>query len=109
MAPFFELESFLAASKGTATSAFHKRAEQLLAWHQALTQLLADPRLRGFAPSGQYSPAVGRYLQILARDYHRHRSGFEYAVTAWALGLQAPDSYPPESRQIDLRSGTLRD
>ncbi|MFE1408664.1 hypothetical protein ACFW5D_34805 [Streptomyces sp. NPDC058770] len=41
-------------------------------------------------------------------EYHRHRHGFEYAVAVWALGLQAPDGHPPETRHIDLNRKVLR-
>jgi hypothetical protein len=119
---YFELETLLADTDDTA-GAFRQRTEVLTRWHQALTRLLADPRLRNVNyddpatstrvtstedSSSPYSPAVRRFLKAAAADYHRHRHGFEYAVTVWALGLKVPESYPPESRHIDLTHQELR-
>ncbi|MFH9426430.1 hypothetical protein [Streptomyces sp. NPDC017529] len=107
---YFELETLLADTDDTA-GAFRKRAEDLTRWHDALTRLLTDPRLKNTG-NGQetetYSPAVRRFLKGAAGDYHRHRHGYEYAVTVWALGLQAPTSYPPETRHLHLATRELR-
>ncbi|MFD8822098.1 hypothetical protein ACFV1C_07040 [Streptomyces sp. NPDC059605] len=120
--PYFELENLLDGNTDPA-DAMRERAEELTRWHQALTELLADPRLRNVnyddpATSirltstedsrSPYSPAVRRFLKAAAADYHRHRHGFEYAVTVWALGLKAPESYPPESRHLDLSNRALK-
>ncbi|MFH8813042.1 hypothetical protein ACH4GZ_38585 [Streptomyces hygroscopicus] len=118
----FEAETLLDGAADPA-SAMRERAEELTRWHQALTELLADPRLKNVnyddpATSTRvtstedsrspYSPAVRRFLKAAAADYHRHRHGFEYAVTVWALGLQAPDGYPPETRHVDLTNRSLK-
>ncbi|WP_329046717.1 hypothetical protein [Streptomyces sp. NBC_01422] len=118
----FDLETLLADTDDTA-GAFRQRAEELTRWHQALTKLLADPRLRNVNyddpetstrvtstedSRSPYSPAVRRFLRSAAGDYHRHRHGYEYAVTVWALGLQAPTSYPPETRHLHLATRKLR-
>ncbi|TGG78492.1 hypothetical protein [Streptomyces albus] len=99
---YFELETLLADTDDTA-GAFRQRAEELTRWHDALTRLLTDPRLKNTGDDDEpYSPAVRRFLKGTAADYHRHRHGYEYAVTVWALGLQAPTSYPPETRSLHL-------
>ncbi|MFK8851115.1 hypothetical protein [Streptomyces sp. Ac-502] len=104
----FELETLLADTDDTA-GAFRKRAEELTRWHDALTRLLTDPRLKNTGDDEEpYSPAVRRFLKGAAGDYHRHRHGYEYAVTVWALGLQAPTSYPPETRHLHLATRELR-
>ncbi|MFH8797667.1 hypothetical protein [Streptomyces sp. NPDC017941] len=108
---YFELETLLAHTDDTddTAGAFRQRAEELARWHDALTRLLTDPRLKNTgADEEPYSPAVRRFLQGAAGDYHRHRHGYEYAVTVWALGLQAPTSYPPETRSLHLASRELR-
>ncbi|MET8822626.1 hypothetical protein [Streptomyces rochei] len=105
---YFELETLLADTDDTA-SAFRQRAEELTRWHDALNRLLTDPRLKNFGDAEEpYSPAVRRFLKGAAGDYHRHRHGYEYAVTVWALGLQAPTSYPPETRSLNLANRELR-
>ncbi|MGS2592101.1 hypothetical protein [Streptomyces hebeiensis] len=38
----------------------------------------------------------------------RRTSQDPYAATVWALGLQAPTSYPPETRSLHLASRKLR-
>lgn len=120
--PYFELETLLQGDADPA-DAMRERAKELTRWHQALTELLVDPRLRNVNyddpttttrltstedSRSPYSPAVRRFLQSAAADYHRHRHGFEYAVTVWALGLRAPESYPPESRGLDLNNRALK-
>ncbi|MFH8410687.1 hypothetical protein ACH4FX_38840 [Streptomyces sp. NPDC018019] len=114
--PYFDLREMLDGTDDL-ERALHRRAEELTRWHAALTALMADPRLdnerrRRGGPrydehgEGPYCQAVARYLRIAAEDYHRHR--FEYAVTVWALGLQVPDSYPPDSRHADLDNRSLK-
>ncbi|MFV8133208.1 hypothetical protein [Streptomyces syringium] len=116
----FDPETLLEGNADPA-GALRERAEELTRWHEALVRLLTDSRLEPPAapdpyttPAGPapqydpYSPAVSRFLRAAAADYHRHRQGFEYAVTVWALGLQAPVSYPPESRHIDLDNRALK-
>ncbi|MFJ2217773.1 hypothetical protein ACIQVO_36875 [Streptomyces sp. NPDC101062] len=117
---YFDLEELLEEISEPA-AALRGRAEELTLWHDALTRLMADPRLenarRRENPSGPrydkngkgpYCAAVARFLRFAAEDYHRHRQGFEYAVTVWALeGIQAPVNYPPESRRIDLNNKIL--
>lgn len=103
---YFELETLLADTGDTA-GAFRQRAEELTRWHDALTRLLADPRLKNTGDDEEYSPAVRRFLKGAAGDYHRHRHGYEYAVTVWALGLQVPTSYPPETRSLNLPNRAL--
>ncbi|MEU5498004.1 hypothetical protein [Streptomyces griseofuscus] len=107
----FDLDTLLADVDGDTEDAFRRRAEELTRWHDALARLLTDPRLK--TPGGgddqePYSPAVRRFLKFAADDYHRHRQGYEYAVTVWALGLQAPTGYPPETRHLKLASRELR-
>ncbi|MGV9895812.1 hypothetical protein [Streptomyces tendae] len=105
---YFELEALLADTDDIA-GAFRRRAEELTRWHDALTRLLTDPRLKNTSDDEEpYSPAVRRFLKGAAGDYHRHRHGFEYAVTVWALGLQAPTGYPPETRSLHLANRELR-
>ncbi|MFC7818650.1 hypothetical protein ACFUTR_28920 [Streptomyces sp. NPDC057367] len=102
---YFELETLLADTDDTA-GAFRQRAEELTRWYDALNRLLTDPRLKNTGSDEEpYSPAVRRFLKGTAADYHRH--GYEYAVTVWALGLQAPSSYPPETRSLHLASREL--
>ena len=116
----FDLEELLEGGQSM-EAALRRRAEDLTRWHTALTELMTDPRLenqrRRENPSGPpydkngkgpYCAAVARYLGFAAEDYHRHRQGYEYAVTVWALGLQAQDSYPPESRHLDLDKRSLK-
>lgn len=118
----FDLETLLDGTDDIA-GAFRRRAEELTCWHRAFTVLLVDPRLRNVnyddpetssrltwtEDSGSpYSPAVRRFLKGAAGDYHRHRHGYEYAVTVWALGLQVPDGYPPETRHLNLSHRELR-
>ncbi|MEU1134764.1 hypothetical protein ABZ383_33745 [Streptomyces sp. NPDC005900] len=118
----FDLETLLEQTTDPA-AAMRERAEELTRWHQAFTDLLVDPRLRNMnyddsatsirlTPTADsdspYSPAVRRFLKAAAADYHRHRHGFEYAVTVWALQLQVPESYPPESRHLDLDRRALK-
>lgn len=117
---YFDLEELLEGGDDLAV-ALRGRAEELTRWHDALTTLMADPRLeneqRRKNPSGPrydergkgpYCRAVARYLGFAAADYHQHRSGFEYAVTVWALQLQVPTTYPPESRHLDLNAKALK-
>lgn len=105
---YFELETLLADIDDTA-GAFRQRAEALTRWHDGLNRLLTDPRLKNTGDDEEpYSPAVRRFLKGAAGDYHRHRHGYEYAVTVWALGLQAPTSYPPETRSLNLANRELR-
>lgn len=118
---YFDLEELLEGSGDDGLAvALRRRAEELTTWHAALTALLADPRLENqrrrkdaYGPrydergEGPYCQAVARFLRAAAADYHRHRHGFEYAVTMWALGLQVPDSYPPESQHLDLDHKTF--
>ncbi|MGV9348993.1 hypothetical protein ACWDSD_30110 [Streptomyces spiralis] len=102
---YFKLESLLADPD----DAFRRRAEQLTRWHDALNRLLTDPRLKNTGDDQEpYSPAVRRFLKGAAGDYHRHRHGYEYAVTVWALELQAPTSCPPETRHLNLANRELR-
>lgn len=118
----FDLETLLDGTDDI-EGAFRQRAGGLTRRHQALTELLVDPRLRNVNyddpetsirvtftedSSSPYSPAVRRFLKSAAADYHRHRHGYEYAVTAWALGLQAPTGYPPETRHLNLTHRELR-
>jgi hypothetical protein len=122
LSAYFELETLTTISDDAA-SAFRRRAEELTRWHQTLTKLLTDPRLRNVNyddpetstqvtstedSRSPYSPAVRRYLKGAAGDYHRHRHGYEYAVTVWALGLHAPTNYPPETRHLDLARRELK-
>lgn len=105
---YFELETLLANTDDTA-GAFRQRAEELTRWNDALNRLLTDPRLKNTGDDEEpYSPAVRRFLKGAAGDYHRHRHGYEYAVTVWALGLQVPTSYPPETRSLNLANRELR-
>ncbi|MFE3601340.1 hypothetical protein [Streptomyces sp. NPDC059142] len=117
---YFDLEELLEESSEPA-AALRGRAEELTRWHDALTGLMADPRLENARRrenasgppydkngKGPYCAAVARFFGFAAEDYHRHRQGYEYAVTVWALGLQAPASYPPESRYVDLNNKTLK-
>nr|CAI60004.1 putative recombination protein [Streptomyces tenjimariensis] len=105
---YFELETLLADTDDTA-GAFRQRAEELTRWHDALNRLLTDTRLKNTCDDEEpYSPAVRRFLKGAAGDYHRHRHGYEYAVTVWALGLQAPTGYPPETRSLNLANRELR-
>jgi hypothetical protein len=105
---YFELEALLADTDDTA-GAFRQRAEELTRWHDALNRLLTDPRLKNTGDDQEpYSPAVRRFLKGAAGDYHRHRHGYEYAVTVWALELQAPTGYPPETRHLNLPNRELR-
>jgi hypothetical protein len=106
----FDLETLLADVDADDTAdAFRRRAEELTRWHDALNRLLTDPRLKNTGDDEEpYSPAVRRFLKFAAGDYHRHRQGYEYAVTVWALGLQAPTGYPPETRHLNLANRELR-
>ncbi|MEU3656504.1 hypothetical protein AB0E67_27585 [Streptomyces sp. NPDC032161] len=105
---YFELETLLADTDDTA-GAFRQRAEGLTRWHGALNRLLTDPRLKNTGDDQEpYSPAVRRFLKGTVGDYHRHRHGYEYAVTVWALGLHAPTSYPPETHGLNLNHRELR-
>ncbi|MFD7552482.1 hypothetical protein [Streptomyces sp. NPDC059816] len=118
----FDVETLLEDTDDI-TGVFRNRAEELNCWYQALTKLLADPRLRNVNyddpetstrvtstedSRSPYSPAVRRFLTGAAGDYHRHRHGYEYAVTVWALGLRAPTDYPPETRHLHLAAQELR-
>ncbi|MFJ6659689.1 hypothetical protein ACIQNG_25550 [Streptomyces sp. NPDC091377] len=120
---YFDLADLLAAHPGLGTAgALRRRAGELHAWHQALRTLMADPRLEntrrrtaacpdGPPPDPTHSPyaqAVANCLTSLVGNYHRHRHGFEYAVTAWALGLRTPDAYPPDTRHPDLDAKSLK-
>ncbi|MFF9003621.1 hypothetical protein ACF1GW_38650 [Streptomyces achromogenes] len=122
MAPYFELETLLdpMAPDADPAGAMRQRARKLAAWHKILTELLQDPRLKSarYVDSSTtitstedsrspYSPAVRRFIRGAAADYHRHRQGFEHAVTVWALGLAAPGSYPPATRHVDLNNKAL--
>ncbi|GHH25987.1 hypothetical protein [Streptomyces rubradiris] len=122
LASYFELETLLDTPEAQADpgSAMRERAKKLTAWHQALTELLQDPRLKNVRyvdPSttltstedsrSPYSPAVRRFVKGAAAEYHRHRTGFEHAVTVWALGLEAPGSYPPATRHVNLNNKAL--
>ncbi|MFD9721090.1 hypothetical protein [Streptomyces sp. NPDC059076] len=102
-------------------STMREHAKALAHWHKALQDLLTDARLEppayhnpyttsaGPPPEyDPYSPAVTRFLRSAAEDYHSYRHGFEYAVTVWALGLQAPGGYPAETRHLDLRKKRLK-
>lgn len=105
---YFELETLLADTADIA-GAFRQRAEELTRWHDALNRLLTDPRLKNTGNDQEpYSPAVRRFLKGAADVYHRHRQRYEYAVTVWALGLQAPTSYPPETRSLNVANRELR-
>lgn len=117
--PYFDLEELDVA--GSLAAALRGRAQELVRWHDALTHLMADPRLENerrrenrFAPRydehgiGPYCAAVARFLGFAAEDYHRHRHGFEYTVTVWALGVTVPDTYPAESRSLDLHNRVLK-
>ncbi|MFI5987646.1 hypothetical protein ACIBEA_43160 [Streptomyces sp. NPDC051555] len=120
--PYFDLDELLAESGSAEVreTALHQRAEKLNRWHGLLATLLTDPRLenerrRGtpgpsFDPRGEgpYCAAVAYCLRTAAEDYHRHRQGFEYAVTVRALGEQVSDGYPAESRHLDLRARSLK-
>lgn len=121
LAGYFELAPLLDGANNVA-DAFRCRAEELAGWYQALTALLVDPRLRNAhyddpeasvrvtstADSrSPYSPAVRRFLRDAAGCYHRHRHGYEYAVTVWALGLRLPAGYVPETRNLDLLAREL--
>ncbi|MFH8534956.1 hypothetical protein ACH4GE_42080 [Streptomyces tendae] len=105
---YSELETLLADTDGTA-GAFRQRAEEVTRWYDALTRLLTGLRLKKTGDDEEpYSPAVRRFPKDAVGDYHRHRHGYEYAVTVWALGLQAPTGYPTETRTPNLANRELR-
>ncbi|MFD7661345.1 hypothetical protein [Streptomyces sp. NPDC059788] len=118
---YFDLEELLEKTGAEIGEALRIRAGELARWHNGLLRLMADPRIENqrrrenpLGPhydehgKGPYGGAVARFLVFSTQDYHRHRHGYEYAVTVWALGLQAPDSYPPDTRGLDLDNRTLK-
>ncbi|MFK0142641.1 hypothetical protein [Streptomyces murinus] len=117
---YFEVEELLEETGAEIGEALRIRAGELARWHDDLLRLMADPRIENqrrrensSGPryddhgKGPYAGAVARFLAFSAEDYHRHRHGYEYAVTVWALGLQAPGNYPPDSRDLDLTNRIL--
>ncbi|MCZ0983917.1 hypothetical protein O1L60_44950 [Streptomyces diastatochromogenes] len=118
--PYFDLEELLQGATDLDT-ALRGRAEELARWHEALTDLMNDPRLenerrrtRLSGPpfdehgKGPYPAAVARYLSFAAEDYHNHRAGYEYAITVRALArLHAAVTYPPETRRVDFNNKAL--
>ncbi|GGZ28363.1 hypothetical protein GCM10010387_22260 [Streptomyces inusitatus] len=117
----FDLEELLHETGLEADEALRLRAGELARWHDDLLRLMADPRIENerrrenaFGPpyddhgTGPYGGAVARFLAFSAEDYHRHRRGYEHAVTVWALGLQALDSYPPDTCGLDLDNRVLK-
>ncbi|WP_416519970.1 hypothetical protein [Streptomyces achromogenes] len=122
LAPYFDPETLREPQDPDTDPAdvMRRHAKKLTAWHQALTDLLQDPRLKNARyvdptttitstedSRSPYSPAVRRFLKGATAEYHRHRQGFEHAVTVWALGLETPGGYPPATRHVDLNNQTL--
>ncbi|MFK0142622.1 hypothetical protein [Streptomyces murinus] len=118
---YFDLKELLEEIGAEIGEALRIRAAELAPWHDDLLRLMADPRIENqrrrenpLEPrydergKGPYGGAVARFLALSAEDYHRHRHGFEYAVTVWTLGLQAPGSYPPDSRSLGLANRILK-
>ncbi|WP_202239912.1 hypothetical protein [Actinacidiphila reveromycinica] len=118
---YFDPEEERLADADDLAGFFRERADKLTRWHHELTALFADPRLENerrrdnpYGPrydergEGPYCAAVARFLNMATEDYHRHRRSFEYAVTVWALGRTAPDTYPPDSRSLDLEDRALQ-
>lgn len=117
---YFDLEELLEETGDDLATALHSRAGELTRWYEDLTALMADPRLENARRretngprydergKGPYCGAVARWLGFAAEDYHRHRQGFEHAVTVWALNEQVSGTYPPNSRSVDHINRTLK-
>ncbi|WP_369380407.1 hypothetical protein [Streptomyces sp. cg36] len=77
-------------------------------WYLALDSLIAG-LLTCTSERTFYSTAAARCLKAQAAEYHEHRTGFEYAVTVAALGVDntVMGNYPSPTRSLDLAMHSL--
>jgi hypothetical protein len=85
-----------------------EHAGLLQEWFYLVDRLLSDALLCS-TESTSYGRAASEYISVQVDAFHRARQGFEYAVTAWTLGLDTTPlgNYPPPTRGLSLPMQSL--